>query len=144
MATHIGSRSRVILVAGLFAATMALAPGCVSRGDDDRAGGQAVDVPESLANDLAPLARAADAESMLARARERGLSVQDERVLVDVQTRDLAAEDRNDLAIEGVEVISFSAKYQRVSAAVANPAALRALARVAVVRRVDPEYGYAQ
>jgi len=144
MATHIGSRSRVILVAGLLAATMALAPGCVSRGDDDRAGGQAVDVPESLPNDLAPLARAADAESMLARARERGLSVQDERVLVDVQTRDLAAEDRNDLAIEGVEVISFSAKYQRVSAAVADPAALRALARVAVVRRVDPEYGYAQ
>jgi len=144
MATHIGSCSRVVIVAGLFAAVVALAPGCVSRGDDDRAGSQTVNVPESLANDLAPLARAADAKSMLARARERGLSVQDERVLVDVQTRELAAEDRNDLAIDSVEVLSFSAKYQRVSAAVASPPALRALARLALVRRVDPAYGYAQ
>lgn len=144
MAMTTSPRAYALTAAALITAAIVAGAGCVSRDDKDLGETAGVEIPASLANGLQPLARAVDAESMLARARERELLVQGQRVWVDVQTRDLDADHRSDFAIEGVEVRSFSTKYQRVSAAVATPAALRQLAALAVVRRIDPEYGYAQ
>ncbi len=138
------THARALPLALLVMVGMTLMSACVSHGDASATRDTDIDVPGSLANDLAPLARAADAASMLARARERELAVQGERVWVDVQTRELAAEDRHRFTIDGVEVRLFSPKYQRVGAAVGTPGALRALAGLDVVRRVDPEYGYTQ
>ncbi len=143
MATQRSQPVRGHLIIAVVAAAIGMVAGCVSYGDDGGEGA-VVGLPASLAGELAALARAPDAAAMLARARERELVVQGARVLVDVQTRDLTDADRGDFAIDGVEVRAFSPKYQRVSAAVATPAGLRALAGLAVVRRVDPEYGYNQ
>jgi len=77
-------------------------------------------------------------------AEAAGLHAGAEGVPVDVQTRGLVDADRPRFELDGVTVRHFSARYERVAAVVRDPAALRALARLPVVRYIAPAYGPAE
>jgi len=99
------------------------------------------DISDKISNNLRAISRAQSAEEMLGLARERGYAVDGDAMLVDVQTRGLESKDEAKFDLEGVRVESFSTKYQRVGAGVLTPAALRRLAAIDVVRRIEPNYG---
>ncbi|MDN5869538.1 MAG: hypothetical protein L0H73_02265 [Nitrococcus sp.] len=96
---------------------------------------------EKISRNLAPLLTADNPARFRELAAEQGFSVRPRGVLIDVQTQGLTAADRARFQIKGVTIDHFSVKYQRVSAVVRDPVALRVLAALPVVRYIAPEYG---
>jgi len=84
---------------------------------------------------------AASGDAFRSAAVEAGLRTDGHGVLVDALTRGLQAGDRGRFAVPGASVVSFSAKYQRVTVSAATPAVVRRIAQISVVRRVEAAVG---
>jgi hypothetical protein len=91
--------------------------------------------------DLAPLRDAADNAAFLEEARAAGLRVDGFGVRVTILTRDLAPADRPRFEHAAVRVRHFAPDLERVLASVRDRRGLDALARIPLVRRIEPERG---
>lgn len=133
---HCCSRPRAAIVPLLCL----LAVGCVGASPEPGTPGSK-GAAGPLSVDLAPLRDAADRAAFRAKARAAGLRVDDFGVRVTLLTRDLSPADRPRFERPGVRVRHFAPNQERVLASVRDAAALDALARIPVVRRIEPERG---
>lgn len=121
-----------------FTVLLLLVTGCHAAADQSAKRGGVV--ASRLLDVFEPAGSPADARE---RAAEAGVRTDSHGVLVDIRTRGLDAGDRALFERDGVRVLHFSVKYERVSASVRDEAALRALASIRPVRAIAPEWGAA-
>lgn len=74
-------------------------------------------------------------------AASMGIATDNGSVVLDIVTNRLDASVEKKLRMTGIKIRHVSAKYNRVSAAISNPALLHQLAKIPEVRMIMPEYG---
>ena len=128
------------------AVALVAAVACMPTAQPDRAhGGEGGALSKGAAQpigaQLAVLLDAPDAREFRRRARVHGIPLDAYGVRVDIQTRGLVAGDREQFAIDGLRVRTYSPPHERIAASVRDADSLRALAALGVVRRVEVDHG---
>ena len=74
-------------------------------------------------------------------AGQRGFSVTEKGVLLDIQTNGLVDGDRDDFEMDGLTVRGFYPQYERVNAIAMRASVIARVAELPFVRAVVPEFG---